>query len=103
MYKFTYEISEYFFRYKTEYPCYNFYAVRGDEKIIIASVKDTPHSHSFLQWLEVAAKVEEKKAPHLTADDVAELIGLFQNYLEEDADAPIYPYIEAFSKIMMSN
>lgn len=101
MYKLTYSIKDEIFGYKTEHNWYNIHAVCNKEDIIIASIEDIPCNHDFLTWLDIALKVEEKKTPHLTANDVAELIKLFQEYLEAPEDEPIYPYIYRFSKICM--
>ena len=103
MYKLSLNIEEYFFNYKTEYAYYNIHAKKGTEDIAIARIPYLPYNSEFLTWLKVTLKMEEKREPHLTADQIDELIELFQDFLEEDADAPIYPTIEKFSKIMMSN
>lgn len=103
MYKLSLTIEEYLSKYKTEYVCYNIHAEKGIEDIIIASIPTLPCNKTFLSWLKMILKIEEKREPHLTADQVAELIELFQDFLEEDVNDPIFPTIEKFSKIMMSN
>ena len=40
---------------------------------------------------------------HASADQVAELIKLFQEYEEKDENAPYSPYIEKFAGIMVLN
>ena len=103
MYKLSLNIEKYFFNYKTEYAYYNIHAKKGTEDIAIARIPYLPCNSEFLIWLKVTLKMEEKREPHLTADQVTELIELFHNFLEEDVDAPIYPTIEKISKIIMSN
>lgn len=103
MYKLSYTTKDELFGYKTDNIWFNLHAIDNKKDILITSIENIPENAEFLTWLKVALKVEEKRRPHLTADQVAELIELFQDFLEEDIDAPIYPTIEKFSKIMMLN
>ena len=105
MYKLSYTTKDELFGYETENAWFNLHAIDTDNKkdVCITSIENIPENAEFLTWLKVALKIEEKREPHLTADQVAELIELFEDFLEEDIDAPIYPTVEKFSKIMMSN
>ena len=103
MYKLTYTTKDELFGYETENAWFNLHAIDNKKDILITSIENIPENAEFLTWLKVALKIEEKREPHLTADQIDELIELFQDFLEEDIDAPIYPTIEKFSKIMMSN
>ena len=103
MYKLTYTTKDELFGYDTKNAWFNLHAIDNKEDIRITSIENIPENAEFLTWLKVALKVEEQREPHLTSDQVTELIELFQNFLEEDVDAPIYPTVEKFSKIMMSN
>ena len=102
MYKFTMTTSEDMFGKKLG-NWYHFHAIDDKKDIIIASIKDIPCNEDFLIWLEAAARLEAERKPHLIADQVAELIKLFQEYEEKDKNAPWYPYIEKFAGIMVSN
>lgn len=102
MYKFTMTASKDTFGKKLN-NWYHFHAIGDKKDIIIAGVKDIPGNRDFLIWLEAAARLEAERKPHLTANQVAELIKLFQEYEEKDENAPCYPYIEKFSEIMVSN
>lgn len=102
MYKFTMTASKDIFGKKLG-NWYHFHAIGDKKDIIIAGVKDIPYNKDFLNWLKVAMKKEKRRKAHLTTDNIAELIELFQEYEEKDENAPCYPYIEKFSKIMMSN
>ena len=105
MYKLTYTTKDELFGYETENAWFNLHAIDKDNKkdVCITSIENIPENAEFLTWLKVTLKIEEKREPHLTTDQVAKLIELFEDFLEEDIDAPIYPTIEKFSKIMMSN
>ena len=103
MYKLTYTTKDELFGYNIKDAWFNLHAVDNKKDIHITSIANIPENAEFLTWLKVALKMEEKKEPHLTADQVAKLIKLFQDFLEEDVNAPIYPTVEKFSKIMMSN
>lgn len=103
MYKLTYTTKDELFGYEIENAWFNLHAIDNKKDVRIASIENIPENAEFLTWLKVALKIEEKREPRLTADQVAKLIELFQDFLEEDIDAPIYPTIEKFSKIMMSN
>lgn len=103
MYKLTYTTKDELFGYETKNAWFNLHAINNEKDILIASIENIPENAEFLTWLKVALKIEEQREPHLTADQVSKLIELFQNFLEEDIDAPVYPTIEKFSKIMMSN
>ena len=103
MYKLTYTSKDELFGYETKDAWFNLHAIDNKEDIRITSIENIPENAEFLTWLKVSLKVEEKRKPHLTADQVAELIKLFQDFLEEDLDAPFYPYATRFARIMMSN
>ena len=103
MYKLTYTTKDELFGYETENAWFNLHAIDNKKDICITNIENIPENAEFLNWLKVTLKMEEKREPHLTASQIDELIELFQNFLEEDIDAPIYPTIEKFSRIMMSN
>lgn len=82
MYKFTVTTSKDIFGEKLD-NWYHFHAIGDKQDIIIASIKDIPCNEDFLIWLEAAARLEAERKPHLIADQVAELIKLFQEYEEK--------------------
>ena len=102
MYKFTMTTSEDIFGKKLG-NWYHFHAIEDKKDIIIASIKDIPCNRDFLIWLEAAVRLEAERKPHLIADQVMELIKLFQEYEEKDENTPYYLYTEKFAAIMVSN
>lgn len=103
MYKLIYTTRDELFGYKTKNAWFNLHAIDNEKDVCITSIENIPENAEFLDWLKVTLKVEAKRKPHLTTNQVAELVKLFQDFLEEDINTPIYPTVEKFSKIMMSN